>query len=75
MLDDNNWGVQPYCYAWCHDEDLELPDNSTILSFGVYVSGSGLQDDPMTFTGGNSFSCQKPRSASMYYTCYCNVRI
>jgi len=66
VVDDNLWGVHPYCEAWGVKSNSQKK-----VSFGTFLSGSGSTDDPMLFTSGSSESCGVARSGRLYYSCYC----
>merc|ERR1712032_859505 len=58
------------CSAW--GNSTLHGDKNGMLSYGDYVRGSGLSNDPMLFTGGSEVSCKQKRSSQVYYDCYCD---
>jgi len=70
VTDSNLWGVQPYCFAW--GNSTVFGDTNGKLSFGTYMTGTGIGDDPMMFIDGSKENCDNPRTAKLYYDCYCD---
>jgi len=70
IIDNQHWGVTPYCSAW--GNSTLHGDKNGMLSYGDYVRGSGLSDDPMLFMGGSEVSCKQKRSSKVFYDCYCD---
>jgi hypothetical protein len=69
IIDSSYWGVHPYCSAW--GNSTVFGDETGKLAFGSFQSGSGVDGEPMVFTGGSESNCGGARSAELYYECYC----
>lgn len=68
IADEAHWGIIPYCGSW----GIHPVNTGEKMSYGYYISGTGLtDDDPMKFIEGSRYSCDRERSAEMYYSCYC----
>jgi len=70
VIDSSYWGVHPYCSAWGNSS--VFGDKNSKLSFGTFQSGTGVESDPMVFSGGSERNCGVARSAELFYECYCD---